>query len=425
MRLREATRGLCDPIWLIDAQDPAALAVLPILQRSGPVVQTLGMAVEDVAASLRPLKPDGLATFYDTGMAHVAAVAQALGLPFHGVHAARALEDKYHQREALRAGGLPTPAVVAIPAGTDQSTLNDLSAQVSYPAMFKPRRASGSWHTFRVDSEVELHERLAELGGELLEEMILEGYLPDGPEMPGGGFEADYVSVETVAVGGELTHLAITGRFPLAEPFRETGFFIPSTLEGDLAQSVLEVAGQALTAVGVHTGCTHTEVKLTAEGPLVIEINGRIGGGVPEMLKLSSGIDMIQLAMRAALTMDLGVSAMPMTHGVAYRFFFQPPATARRLLSMSGLDELRRQSGVEDVYLHVSPGSELDAADGTRTYLFAVVGAAVDHAGVVAMDEYLAREISVEYEHEPASVAPPSAHRTDDARPAQPPAGAR
>ena len=45
-----------------------------------------------------------------------------------------------------------------------------------------------------------------------------------------GGFEADYVSIETIIVAGRMTHLAITGRFPLAPPLRETGYFIPSTL---------------------------------------------------------------------------------------------------------------------------------------------------------------------------------------------------
>ena len=61
------------------------------------------------------------------------------------------------------------------------------------------------------------------------EAMLLEEYLPDGPPMP-EGFEADYVSVETIVEAGRMTHLAITGRFPVAPPFRETGFFIPATL---------------------------------------------------------------------------------------------------------------------------------------------------------------------------------------------------
>lgn len=398
LQLAEAAHGLCDLIWLVDTGDQSAMAVLPLLKRSGTVVQALGLPAAEAAAAVRPLAPDGLTTFYDTGMEHVAAIAAELGLPFNDVGAARALEDKFHQREAMRAAGLPTPPVVSLPASADRSKLEALIDGVTYPAILKPRRASGSWHTFRADSADELMARLIQLEDEPVEERIVEGYLPDGPAMP-GGFEADYVSVETVAVDGVMTHLATTGRFPLVEPFRETGFFIPSTLDRPTTESVLSVADAALKALGVRWGCAHTEIKLTAEGPRVIEINGRIGGGVPEMLWLAAGIDLIPLAMRAALRMDLRAAAMPQTQGVAYRFFYQPPSSACRLLELDGLAALARQSGVDDVFMHHRPGTELDAAHGTRTYLFAVVGHAEDHEGVVAMRDYLDREIRATYEH--------------------------
>ena len=42
-------------------------------------------------------------------------------------------------------------------------------------------------------------------------------------------------------------------------------------------------------ALGVSTGCLHTEVKFTPDGPEIIEVNGRVGGGVPEMLERAAG----------------------------------------------------------------------------------------------------------------------------------------
>ena len=96
--------------------------------------------------------------------------------------------------------------------------------------------------------------------------------------------------------------MAITGRFPLAPPFRETGFFIPATLGAEQKARVLDLAGQTLRALGVEHGAAHTEIKLTAEGLRVIEVNGRIGGGVPEMLQLAAGVDIVKLTMRAAFS---------------------------------------------------------------------------------------------------------------------------
>jgi biotin carboxylase len=397
IQLAEASHGVCDLVWLIDAQDQAAAAVRPLLQRSGTVVDALGMSPVAAAEALRPLTPDGIATFYDTGMEHVAAIAAELGLPFNGTDTARSLEDKYYQREALRASGLPTPPVVSIRSDMDPGSLLSLADQIEYPAVLKPRRASGSWHTFVVADASELNARLAELGQGPPEDLIVEGYLSDGDAMP-AGFEADYVSVETVVADGEMTHLAITGRFPLVEPLRETGFFIPSTLDAAASDAVIEVAAAALRALGFTWGCAHTEIKLTAEGPQVIEINGRIGGGVPEMLNLVASVDPIALAMRAALGLELGVPSMPETQGVAYRFFYQPPASARRLVALEGLDDLARRPGVDDVFMHHRPGTELDARNGTRTYLFAVVGSVDDHAGVVAMHEHLEHAIDAVYE---------------------------
>jgi biotin carboxylase len=398
MRLREAARGLCEPIWLVDSDDETAAAVVPLLKRSGPVVEALGRPPAAAADAVRAHTPDGLATFYDTGMEHVAEIAAELGLPFNAPHTARCLEDKYHQRETLRAAGLPTPAVIALPAGTDEATVRALVADADYPAVLKPRRASGSWHTFRVDDAVELLSLLRELAPEPTEERVLEGYLSDGPPMP-GGFEADYVSVETLASSGELTHVAITGRLPLVYPLRETGFFVPSTLDAEASREAQMVATSALQALDFRWGCAHTELKLTADGPRLLEINGRIGGGLPEMMKLTSEVDLIRQVMRIALRMGPDVAAMPPTKGVAYRFFYQPPASARRLISIEGIDKVGRLPGIESVVVHHNPGAELDAAHGTRTYLFAVVGHCADHAGVAAMHERIEREIDAVYEH--------------------------
>ena len=398
MQLREAARGWCELVWLIDEHDGDAAAIAPLLERSGPVVRALGYSPAAAAEALRPYAPDGLSTFYDAHMEHIAAIAAELGLAFNGPETGRRLEDKYHQRQALAAAGMPTPTVLALPAGASEQELHSLISGAGYPAVLKPRVASGSWHTFRVRDARHLEALLSQLAHEPAEDRILEGLIPDGPPLP-GGFAADYVSVETLACEGRLTHLATTGRLPLVHPLRETGFFIPSTLQEQAREAALAVAGEALRALDFQWGCAHTELKMTAEGPRVIEINGRVGGGVPEMLRLASGVDVIRQTMRVALGLRPEVDAMPSTEGVAYRFFYQPPASARRLLSLDGIPAVAALPGVESVTMHHNPGAELDSAHGTRTYLFAVVGHAPDHAAVAAMHERIEQEITAVYEH--------------------------
>ena len=398
MQICDGARGWCDLVWLVDGEDPSAMAMRPILRRFGEVVDALAESPARAAAALRAHSPDGLATFYDAGMERVAAVADELGLPFHSPHAARNLEDKLYQRGALRASGLPTPNTVALPERADRRKLKEIGGSIAYPAVLKPRRASGSWHTFPVGGVDELCDLWDYLATEAPEALLLEEYLPDGPPMP-EGFEADYVSVETIVEAGGMTHLAITGRFPVAPPFRETGFFIPATLGTDQRDEVLDLVSETLRAVGFGVGPAHTEIKLTSEGPRVLEVNGRIGGGVPDMLRLTTGVDIVKLAMRAALGLSTDVRALPPTSGVGYRFFYQPPASARRLLSIDGLERLKQRPGVESLHLHHPPGTEIDARDGTRSYLFAVVGSTTDYAGVLSVAELLRTEIAAVYDH--------------------------
>jgi biotin carboxylase len=398
MQIRAAARGWCDLVWLVDGEDPSVAAVRPLLNRFGVVVDALGRSPEAAAQALRAHSPDGLATFYDTGMEHVAAIASRLKLPFHGPEVARGLEDKLHQRMALRSAGLPTPGIAALPLDADRATVERIGAAIGYPAVLKPRKASGSWHTFPVASPSALGDLWVQLAAGEPEAMLLEEYLSDGASMP-QGFEADYVSVETVVAAGRMTHLGITGRFPLAPPFRETGFFIPATLAPDHQAEVLDLAGHALRALGVEHGAAHTEIKLTAEGLRVIEVNARVGGGVPEMLRLAAGVDIVKLTMGAALGLATEVREFPATSGVAYRFFYQPPASARRLTAIDGLDRLKALPGVESISLHYPPGTEIDACHGTRTYVFAVVGSCADYAGVVAIDQFLQTGITAVYEH--------------------------
>jgi biotin carboxylase len=398
MAIADAARGWCDLLWLVDGRNQSVVAVRPLLERFGAVIDALGATPAQTADALAAHSPDGLVTFFDTGMEELAVVAERLGLAFHSPEVARRLQDKLFQRDALRAAGLPTPQAVDLPVGADGATVERLASALRFPAVLKPRRASGSWQTFPVASRSALGALWDELARSTPEPRVLEEYLSDGPPMP-EGFEADYVSVETVAVRGAATHLALTGRFPLAPPFRETGFFIPATLRDERQAEVVALAAQALAALGFEHGCAHTEVKLTAEGPRIIEVNGRIGGGVPDMLKLASGIDMMTLAMRAALGFEPAIAGLPSTTAVGYRFFFQPPVSARRTIAVDGLDRLKLVPGVESITLRRPLGSGFDARDGTRAHVFAVVGWAADYAGMLAVDSFLRTEITATYEH--------------------------
>lgn len=381
LMIAAGARGLCELVWVVDGRDAAVVATRRLLERLGVVVDVGRLSSAAAARRLADAAPQALVTFRDSGLGVLARIAAHLQVGFHAPSVAARLEDKLHQRRALARAGVDSLATLALPRGADEERVRTLASRFAFPAVLKPRRASGSWHTFPVGDLDALVALWDELADEPPEPRVLEQRLADGPPMP-AGFEADYVSVESLVVGGRPAHLALTGRLPCAEPFRETGFFIPATIDGQARAAVLELATRALDALGVRSGVMHTEIKLTGDGPRVLEVNGRVGGGVPEMLGLACGVDIIELEMRAALGLIEEPPAPPAPTGVAFRFFYQPPAGTHRLLALDGLQDVLALPGVRGGFLHHPPGSVVDSRHGSRTYLFAVHGLAADHAEV-------------------------------------------
>jgi biotin carboxylase len=229
------------------------------------------------------------------------------------------------------------------------------------------------------------------------EDMVIEEYIPDG--WPGARSEfADYVSVESVVVDGTVTHLATNGRFALAPPFRECGFFIPSQLDAPDVEAVLETAGRAIEALDVRTGCIHTEVKLTGDGPRLLEVNGRVGGGVPFMLREATGVDILDLAIDVALGRPIAHHGLLPCTRVGYRVLVQPPPGRSRVGPVHGLDELARQPGVEGIDIHHPAGDLVDSRHGSRAYVFGVSGTATDHAGMLAVRRFIGDEVHIDYQ---------------------------
>jgi len=113
---------------------------------------------------------------------------------------------------------------------------------------------------------------------------------------------------------------------------------------------VLELASTAIEALGVSIGCLHSEIKLTPDGPRVIELNGRIGGGVPEMLLDATGVDLMQIALRLALGEEIVFSTMPSFSKVGYLLYVHAPFDMRRVAAVNGLDGLRAGAAVEESF---------------------------------------------------------------------------
>jgi hypothetical protein len=206
------------------------------------------------------------------------------------------------------------------------------------------------------------------------------------------GRHGDYCSVESVTSGGVTTHLPVLSKFRLIEPFRETGHFWPSHLDETTQEQARAVTTAALRAIGFHDGVSHTELKLTPDGPRVIEVNGRLGGFINELFAHSGGPDLVV----AAATVALGQQpALGFGDGLPLVFIFTQlaPPNAVALLGVEGRDAVRALNGVLAHRLLIAPGANLIPGVQTQE-LDCLIATADDHEKMYALLKAVATRLT-------------------------------
>ncbi|ACZ86589.1 ATP-grasp domain-containing protein [Streptosporangium roseum] len=387
MEVADAAAGLCRPLFAYRRSDPSvSTRLIELFELLGPAVDL------DDAGDLRRLGARGIVSFSDAGIGQAAAIAEELCLEYHSSAAATALTDKSVQRAVLAAAGAESVRHARVSSSAD---VGPALRSVGVPAVVKPVSGSGSRDTYPVSDvpagSALLRELLADRPGTAY---IVEEQLSGDTSVAGPAW-GDYVSVETLVTGGHPRPLAVTGRLPLEAPYRETGFFVPATLRPETVSAAAELAHRAIRALGVTSGLVHTELKLTATGPRVIEVNGRLGGFVAPLLRRAAGVDPVRLALAAALG-----TATPRTLSyscVAFQRLVLPRAGAVRVAGIRGVEDLGRVPGVEQVRISALPGAEVDWRAGYHGNLGLVAGAVEDHGQLSATLDEITRVLRVEY----------------------------
>jgi len=352
--------------------------------------------LEHVLAVAAEWSPHGIAAVCgDQAVADVHAICHTLGLPGNGRASLPALHNKFAQRTMLRDAGLPVPAFAAVDS---YETLAAALEYVGTPAILKPVAGSGSVATFLAGSATDAARTWAlataaapPAGGYENGRFILERLLV-GQRRHADARYGCQVSVESVVSDGEVLHLAITDKLPLMG-FREVADIMPSTLSSAECDELLVATTDALQALAITNSVTHTEFMLTGDGPRLIEVNSRLGGGVAQMLHHAYEYDAVGAL--AAVATGRAVRAPGPPRRFAALLTPQAPSGSGRLTAVPSPEELRRIPQVIEAVVPVSPGDLPDTTAGTKggalVYLTAEAdnpGALIDLAALLASDRY-------------------------------------
>lgn len=373
INMAEIALGLSEHGELTSVVADPDYPLIPLLREIGEVI-LVEDGVAGTADRLAASRPEAILTFSDDVMVLTAELASLLGLPFHSPATAVRLTDKAAQRARLAECGVDEVRSATLRSAADWPAA---AARVGLPAVLKPLQGSGSRDTYLIHSTEQgrdLAERLLGAGGAY----VLEEYLVGRPCDPFG----DFVSVESIVSDGRVQHLAITGKLPMAPPFREVGHCWPSALGADEQRAVRELVGRAVLALGVRRGLTHTEIKLTPAGPRIIEVNGRLGGFINDFARNAFRIDLIDIAGRLALGLPLPPAPAPLDR-VYFQYLNLTPTSAFTLLAATGGREVRKLPGITSFRSLIEPGDSFQPSVMTR-YFDLVLGVVADYPDMFA-----------------------------------------
>lgn len=373
----------------------------PFLQN---VQQTFALRVEDVETNdPAPVvdavhrmqgeeRVDALLTFSDFYVAIVAEAARSCGLKGLQPSAARTCRNKHLARCALRAAGLAVPDFWVV---SSERHARRIAHRVRFPCVVKPPADSSS-HGVRMVSDADelvAHYRVLSawrenVRGQRLDGRVLIESLIEGPEY----------SVETVSgPDGTTRVIGVTDKH-LSDPphFVELGHDFPSRTDERIRRALAETTLRALAAVGFDFGPAHTELRWTPAGPVVVEINPRLAGGmIPELVWHATGIDLMNAWFQ--LLLGNAVRLVPgRAHAASIRFLTAP--CAGRLAGGDGIERARSLPSIREVCLSRPVGERVRPPEDAYDRLGYVIAAGEDSPQVDRDVEKAIREIRLDVE---------------------------
>lgn len=318
------------------------------------VVSTLDM--EEVYKQALIYKPDVVITSTSDGPVRTAAyVNEKLGKkPDLSYEDALCATIKSNMRNRLKENHVPVPAYYT----ADNFESFQAAAEALDDCIVKPSDNAGSRGVVLLEGNQKQEEkelcRIYEYskknsrnGIVMIEEFMV------GPE----------VSVEAITVDGETEIIAITDKYITPPPyFVELAHSEPSRLSEEIQGQIRDIALQAIRAIRLQNGPSHTEVKITEEGPKIVEIAARLGGDfiTSRLVPLSTGVDLVGASVQLAAGKKPELKRK-WQKAAAIHFIHGEQG---KIQCLEETEEMSRLDGIEEVAIYKKPG---DVVDGTKS----------------------------------------------------------
>ncbi|WP_016990880.1 acetyl-CoA carboxylase biotin carboxylase subunit family protein [Flavobacterium sp. ACAM 123] len=226
----------------------------------------------------------------DMAVPTICFVAERLNLVSNSSISALNTTNKAAMREVLSVSNQNCPKFIEV-----DKFDKFLFVEFTFPLIIKPVDRSGSRGVFKIDNLSGL-EKAIELAIEesFVKKCIVEEFI-----------EGIEVSVESISWKGKHFILAITDKVTTGAPrFVELAHHQPSLLDYPLINDLKNITSNALDALEINYGASHSEFKITEKGEIfIIEIGARMGGDFigSQLVNLSTGYGFLEGVLKIAL----------------------------------------------------------------------------------------------------------------------------
>ncbi|HZW61297.1 MAG TPA: ATP-grasp domain-containing protein [Candidatus Babeliales bacterium] len=317
--------------------------------------------VVQIAKVLHQLDPfDAIISFAEYGMLPAAICSRELGLPSNDIFPIETTRDKLKMRALLQEVDLGT---VKFKLCNTVDDVREFFAEVNFnPIIIKPSASAGSRGISFISKSDDIESAWKWTTDVGVYPVIAEEYI-----------EGDEYSVETLSLDGNHEIAMITEKVTTGYPnFIETGHQVPARLDSIIKDKITHLVISFLNVIKQKTGPTHTEIKISKQGPKIIESQTRIGGDqIWEMTEMVSGIDQMSETICKILDLPMPVRT-PKANSASIRFFAYENM---KLQQINNLESAKKLPGVYRVSCKAKPGDEfglLKSSDSRQGYILAI-----------------------------------------------------
>lgn len=299
----------------------------------------------DVAAALHGVRPfDAVVSFQEQGLMTAALIGKRLGIDANPLDPVLLTRDKGQMRAHMQRVGIASIPYTVARSADDVVVFG---RDHGWPIILKPVGGSGSQQIHKLYGADEVAPAFAQIQTHYPGMQPIAERFMVGPE----------VSVEAISWNGEHTVLGVTDKITTGAPhFVETGHNMPSALSDATQDAIKSLTARFLSSIGHVLGPSHTEIIVTAEGPVIVESHTRAGGDrIFDMVEQVYGVDMFGLTL-AGLSGQFPGVAPSKPRGAAIRYIALPPGT---VLSIAGREAAAASEGVIEFELQLEVGRQI------------------------------------------------------------------